>query len=94
MILVVLDNQNTKNEVTKMCNEPSINVHLFDIWLQNLVQQANNFGAKYQWHQRNSYFKTKKKDRKSTTLVIAKKNEDSRMKLLSNICVVRKNRKK
>ena len=26
MILVVLDNQNTKNEVTKICNEPGINV--------------------------------------------------------------------
>ena len=24
MILVVLDNQNTKNEVTKICNEPGI----------------------------------------------------------------------
>ena len=25
MILVILDNQNTKNEVTKICNEPGIN---------------------------------------------------------------------
>ena len=28
MILVVLDNQNTKNEVTKICNEPGIH-HIF-----------------------------------------------------------------
>ena len=26
MILVVLDNQNTKNKVTKICNEPGINL--------------------------------------------------------------------
>jgi len=36
-------------------------VHLFDLWLQNLMQQANNFGAKYQTHKRNSYYKTKKR---------------------------------
>jgi len=51
--------------------------HLFDIWLKNLVQQANHFGTKYQEHKRirNSYFETEKKDRKSTTLVIAKKTK-------------------
>jgi len=36
-------------------------VHLFDIWLPNLVQQANNFGAKYQRQKRNGYFKTEKR---------------------------------
>ena len=29
MILVVLDNQNTKNEVTKICNEPGIYSNIF-----------------------------------------------------------------
>ena len=28
MILVILDNQNTKNEVTKMCNELSISLNV------------------------------------------------------------------
>ena len=51
----------------------SLYVHLFDIWLQNLVQQANNFGAKYQRHKRNGYFKTKKRTENQQLQLLLKK---------------------
>ena len=31
--MVVLDNQNTKNEVTKICNEPGISHKVAECWI-------------------------------------------------------------